>query len=182
MLRYRNETGDERFRLICGSRNLTHDKAWDAIVSLDGVRTGSRRHAVNNPLCKLLISLPARVPTGVAEQRRRSLEDTAEALHYVEWERPDGVLDLGLTGCSPFHVFGWGRRTAPNFDGYNRLVVSPFMNEDGLETVWPERHCTIVSRARNSTLCRTRRRVGSTSMCRASCGCWMKAPPSRHRL
>lgn len=144
VLRYRNETGDERFRLICGSRNLTHDKAWDAIVSLDGVRT-KRRHAVNNPLCKLLISLPARVPTGVAEQRRRSLEDTAEALHYVEWERPDGVLDR--PDWLSFHVFGPGRRTAPNFDGYNRLVVSPFMNEDGLETVWPERHCTIVSRA-----------------------------------
>lgn len=144
VLRYRNDGGEERFRLICGSRNLTHDKAWDAIVSLDGIRT-RRRHAVNNPVCELLTSLPDRVPTGVDDRRRKAIADTADALRYVEWERPDGVYDR--PDWLTFHVFGPGRRTKPNFDGYHRLVVAPFINEAGLETLWPDRECTIVSRS-----------------------------------
>jgi hypothetical protein len=38
LLRFANRDGDERFRLVCGSRNLTHDRAWDVVASFDGRR------------------------------------------------------------------------------------------------------------------------------------------------
>lgn len=146
VLRYANSEQEERFRLICGSRNLTHDKAWDAVISLDGIRTG-HRVAVNNPICDLLESLPGRVPNGVPKKRVEAIEETVEALHNVEWEPPEDALTNGdwLT----FHVFPQKKaRTAPDLSGKRRLIVSPFMNDDGLKTAWPDGdgECTIVSR------------------------------------
>ena len=33
VLRYVHDDESERFRLVCGSRNLTHDRAWDAVYA-----------------------------------------------------------------------------------------------------------------------------------------------------
>jgi len=144
-LRYSNDDGEERFRLVCGSRNLTTDRAWDVVINLEGRATG-RPRAVNRPIADFLTSLADRVPAGLAPERRASITELAHALRYVEWERPDDVVaDDWLT----FHVFGPGNRVKPNMDGYSRLVVSPFLNDAGLEDAWPSRSgdCVVVSRA-----------------------------------
>ncbi len=75
VLRYVDDEGDERFRLVCGSRNLTHDRAWDAAISLDGRRT-LQPHKLNRPLADLLASLPARVSAGVPADERRELPNS----------------------------------------------------------------------------------------------------------
>lgn len=147
VLRYVNDDdGEERFRLVCGSRNLTHDRAWDVVISLEGRRTLQRR-AVNRPVADLLRSLTSRVPAGVPEKRAAGINELAEALRYVEWERPDNVvMDKDwLT----FHVFGPGHRSRPNMDGYRRLIVTPFLNAEGLDAAWPDGagECVLVSRA-----------------------------------
>jgi len=143
-LRYVDDRGDERFRLVCGSRNLTHDRAWDAVINLEGRRT-LRRRAVNRPIADLLVSLPDRVSAGVSPERVAGIRELADALRFVEWERPDDVTaeDDWLS----FHVFGRGRRTRPNMDGYNRLIITPFLNDAGLASVWPDGPCVVVSRA-----------------------------------
>lgn len=147
VLRYVNDDdGEERFRFVCGSRNLTHDRAWDVVVSLEGRRTLQRR-AANRPVADFLTSLADRVPAGVTPERSAAIADLADALRYVEWERPDNVV--ADNDWLAFHVFGPGRRTRPNMVGYRRLVVSPFLNDDGLDAVWPDGagECTVVSRA-----------------------------------
>jgi hypothetical protein len=144
-LRYVNDDGEERFRLVCGSRNLTTDRAWDAVISLEGRRT-ARPYAVNRPLADFIRSLADRVPNGLKTERRGPITELAEALRYVEWERPDDVVaEDWLT----FHVFGTSRRNQPDMSGYSRLVVSPFLNNAGLDEVWPEQigDCVVVSRA-----------------------------------
>ncbi len=145
-LRFANDDGEERFRLVCGSRNLTHDHAWDVVVSLDGRRT-LQRHAVNRPIAQLLASLPARVPAGVPAERRDGINDLAQGLSYVEWDRPDSVV--ASNDWLTFHVFGRKLRTQPNMDGYRRLVVSPFLNDAGLDAAWPggAGDCVLLSRA-----------------------------------
>lgn len=144
-LQYVNDDGEELFRLVCGSRNLTHDRAWDAVISLEGRRTLQRR-ALNRPIADFLNSLADRVPAGVPSHRKDGISELAEAIRYVEWERPDNVLTRDwLT----FHVFGPGRRTRPDLGGYRRLVISPFLNDAGLDEVWPDGagECVLVSRA-----------------------------------
>lgn len=144
-LQYVNDDGEELFRLVCGSRNLTHDRAWDTVVHLEGRRTLQRR-ALNRPIADFLASLADRVPAGISPRRKAGISELAESLRYVEWERPDNVVG---TDWLRFHVFGLGHRTKPNMGGYRRLVVSPFLNDAGLEEVWPRGagECVLVSRA-----------------------------------
>jgi hypothetical protein len=136
----------EVFRLVCGSRNLTHDRAWDTVITLEG--SGTRRpRAVNKPLADFIASLPGRVPAGIDQRRAMAIHDMAEAIRSVEWDRPSDVLEKEWLA---FHVLGAGRRRQPpNLDGYRRLIIAPFMNEGGLEAVWPngDGECTVVSRA-----------------------------------
>ena len=146
VLRFANNDGEERYRLVCGSRNLTHDRAWDVVVSLEGRRT-LQRHAVNRPIADLLMSLAGRVPAGVPADRRAAIDELAQGVRFVEWERPDNVVPS--KDWLAFHVFGPGRATAPNMDGYRRLVVSPFLNNAGLDATWPDGagECVLLSRA-----------------------------------
>ena len=141
-----NDDGDELYRLVCGSRNLTDDHAWDVVINLEGRRT-LRRHAVNRPIADLLTSLAGRVPAGVPADRRAAINELAQGVRFVEWERPDNVI--ASKDWLAFHLFGSGRTSTPNMAGYNRLVVSPFLNDAGLEAAWPEGEgdCVLISRS-----------------------------------
>jgi PLD-like domain len=144
ILRFLHDDGSERFRLVCGSRNLTHDRAWDAVISLEGDRTLQPRRR-NRPLAELIASLPGRVAAGVPDARARRIAELADAIRYVGWEPLDNTFADGdwLT----FHVLD-GRRARPNMTGYSRLIVTPFLNDEGLDHVWPdgEGKCVLLSR------------------------------------
>lgn len=145
LLRFASETDDERVRLICGSRNITHDHSWDTVLTLDG-RVTRRRRAMNNPLADFVHSLPERVPVGMGPERQHRVDALAENLRFVEWEPPEGI-SVGSDWLT-FHIFGQRRRKRPDMSGYKRLVVSPFVNSEGIELVWPDRsgECHILSR------------------------------------
>jgi hypothetical protein len=146
VMRYASDNGEEEcFRLVCGSRNLTHDRAWDVVINLEGRRT-RRRHAVNRPIADFLNSLADRVPAGIPPERQAAISDLAQAVRYVEWERPDNAFVS--KDWLKFHVFGPGHRTWPDMTGYRRLVVSPFLNDEGLHRAWPDGagECVVVSR------------------------------------
>ena len=131
-----------RFRLLCGSRNLTGDRAWDAVVSLDGTQ-GPRPLVVNDPLAGFVASLPGRVPGDMDPVRAQGIADLAEDVRRAVWEPPAGFDD------PDWLTFHWLDRDRPvrDFGGARRrLVVSPFLNRDGIEQVWPDGECTIVSR------------------------------------
>jgi hypothetical protein len=146
VLRFADGEGEERFRLVCGSRNLTRDRAWDVVISLEGRRTLQRR-SVNRPIADLLTSLAGRVPAGIAPERSAAITELAQGFRFVEWERPDDVVASG--DWLAFHVFGPGRSTPPDMSGYRRLVVSPFLNDAGVEKTWPDGvgECVFLSRA-----------------------------------
>lgn len=136
---------ERRFRFLCGSRNLTSDRAWDTVVGLDGVES-SRRRRVNGPLSDFIGSLADRVPLGVDTERSRGIQSLADAVRQAEWDPPDGVADVD--DWLRFHWLDAGRSVTADFGGKGRhLVVSPFLNEQGLEVVWPEGGGTVVSRA-----------------------------------
>ena len=146
VMRYVSDNGaEECFRLVCGSRNLTHDRAWDAVINLEGRRT-RRRHVVNRPIADFLGSLAGRVPAGVPSERQAAISELAQAVRYVEWERPDNVA-VSKDWLS-FHVFGAGRGPGRTWPAYRRLVVSPFLNDAGMDRVWPDGagECVVVSR------------------------------------
>jgi hypothetical protein len=144
--RYRAPNGDPSFRLLCGTRNLTDDVSWDAVVRLDG-RPGTRPYAVNRPLVDLVAALPSLAVRPLASERRAGIEDLAEELRRVDWEFPAGVTELG------FHVLGLRRMRgegplAASLAGRRHLVISPFLDEVGVARATAgSTDITVVSRA-----------------------------------
>lgn len=140
-LRFTAEDEPDAYRLVVLSRNLTEDHAWDVSLTLDGVR-GTRPTAANRPLSALLRSLPGTTRQPVPAERRARITQLAEDARSVEWELPDGASQVA------FHVFGVsGERATPDFTGYRHLVVSPFLNDTGLDLMTlGSRDTTVVSR------------------------------------
>lgn len=131
LVRYRLADGESSFRLLCGTRNLTDDVSWDALVRLDGRPSGGRSRRSNAPIVDLLSALPEMAVRGLLEDRRTRLDELVDDVRRVEWDLPDGIKELG------FHVLGL-RRTrarAPHLDaleGHRHLVISPFLDDAGV--------------------------------------------------
>lgn len=125
------ERGDERvYRFVCASRNLTADRSWDVVISLDGVpappsgRASARE--INEPLKRLLRSLPENCVRPLPRPRRARIEELATRIRDVAWTPPDGMRDVR------FHVWGVGERPQPTFWGVRGLFISPFLTDAGL--------------------------------------------------
>jgi hypothetical protein len=129
------------FRFICGSRNLTFDRSWDAFVALEGTLR-KRRYAVNNPLCRFLESLPART-NGMSEQRKLNLTETVSALNNVEWDWPEGAA---TDDWLAIHVFGPTSSRRPDTSGRKALIVSPFLNDGGFDSFEECGSLSVISR------------------------------------
>ncbi|MDN5765558.1 MAG: phospholipase D family protein [Humibacillus sp.] len=138
-VRYVDDEGSEAYRLLVLTRNLTSDHAWDIVVRLDSENIWRRRLPENRDLHDFLASLPDRTVTPMSSPRRRRVEALAHAAQYVGWERPEGVVEVTL------HYLNGMRR--PDFAGRRHLVVSPFLNDSGLDLVAPpDQDVIVVSR------------------------------------
>jgi hypothetical protein len=140
-LRFTAEDEQDAYRLVVLSRNLTEDHAWDVSLTLDGVR-GTRPTAANRPLSALIRSLPTSTRQPVPVDRGARIDQLAEDVRYMDWELPDGATQVA------FHVFGLpSERATPDFTGYRHLVVSPFLNDAGLDLITAgSKDTTVVSR------------------------------------
>ena len=120
------------FRLLVQSRNLTRDSSWDMVVALDGT-VRNARNKTNKPLRALLQYLADDATVSQLEStRRRRMHTLADDIRYAEWTAPEGLSDI------EFHVFGVpGHRPAPNFEGTRHLAISPFLGDDGFDTLIP---------------------------------------------
>jgi hypothetical protein len=133
VLRYRTAGGARRFRLICGTRNLTDDVSWDAAVRLDGTEGTGRPSAANRPIVDFVESLPRFAVWRLDEERQERVAQLAEDLRRVEWEHPAGVDEI------VFHALGLRRTRGPGslastLEGSRHLVVSPFVDDAGVAT------------------------------------------------
>jgi len=144
---------EERFRILCQSRNLTWDRSWDTLVRLDSSSDHPRtRSPVDvRALAEFVAELPARALGGVPERRTDEIRRVAEAIRKAWWPAPQG-FDSG-----EFHAFGLGsgRRRLPFPEGADRVaVVSPFLREELVRRLPPARRRVIVSRPSEFATCR----------------------------
>lgn len=141
--------GEETFRLICATRNLTDSAAWDAVVRLDGRQYGKRTDVRNRPLMDLVRALPTMAVRQLDPARVQRIDELAEALGPVEWEPPAALGNVSIA----FHALGLRRtRDLPeivnSLSGSRQLVISPFIDDDALTTIADGSATTIlVSRA-----------------------------------
>ena len=63
-----------RYRLLCGTRNLTFDRSWDTMLVLDGELRRDRLQIVrrNRPLSAFVQALPELASSPISEERNSS--------------------------------------------------------------------------------------------------------------
>lgn len=119
-----------QYRLLCLSRNLTFDRAWDTVLVLDGAKTTTGLAAVrrrNRPLQEFLRSLPGLATRSVDEETQDRVHGLADDLLEVGFAPPPNFSELA------FHPMGLGGRSPKLRDDEDRmLVVSPFLTQGAL--------------------------------------------------
>lgn len=139
-----------RYRLLCGTRNLTFDRSWDTLLVLDGALVTSRRKAFgrNRPLSSFVKALPRFAVHKLEPTRRKAVEQVADELLRVEFEPPEGFgwergdLVFWPIGLDARKVWPFGSRTD------RLLVISPFIDKTCLGRLQNEANiAAVVSRA-----------------------------------
>lgn len=119
-----------QYRLLCLSRNLTFDRAWDTVLVLDGEKTTKGGAAIrrrNRPLQEFLRSLPGLATRSVDGEAQARVHALADDLLEVDFAPPPDYSDLA------FHPMGLGGRPPKLREDEDRmLVVSPFLTQGAL--------------------------------------------------
>jgi hypothetical protein len=109
LLRFENQDGAVRYRLLVLSRNLTYDRSWDVIAQLEGPVI-DRQNAIreNAPLVQFVKALgdEAAVPAvgGMADAHRERRDRFARELRTVRFDAQDKQIEdwafwpLGIPG------------------------------------------------------------------------------------
>jgi hypothetical protein len=139
LLRYAGADG-VLIRLLVPTRNLTNDASWDAVLRLDGTPDGGPL-ASNRPLVNLVRWCTEHTILKIDADRRAGIDSLLETVRRTRWELPEGVHDV------TFHTLGLTRRPRrPDFSGRRHLVISPFVNANGLAVVAPSTDVVVIAR------------------------------------
>jgi hypothetical protein len=120
-----------RYRVLCGTRNLTFDRSWDTMLTLDGELRRDRAQVIrrNRPLSAFVQALPRLASSAIDDERKRTIERISEELLRVEFEVPEGFsqraddLVFWPIGLETKDVWPFGGRTD------RMLVISPFVDK-----------------------------------------------------
>lgn len=124
VVRYSAPREPSRYRVLVLSRNLTSDRCWDVIVSLDGELL-DRQNAIaaNHPLADFVAALPRMCLRSPSPDVRKTIDRFQRELRKVRFDLPEGFTEVA------FWPLGVGEYTSWPFDEVDDrlLVISPFI-------------------------------------------------------
>ena len=134
-LQYEDAEGNQYFRFIVLSRNLTFDRSWDVAVSLDGKLTRSR-HRSSYPIVDFLVYLKDKTLEGVSMKaaKKKILSALIQSLPYVKFSLEDKrfldfeIIPLGI-GTVDFDKDPLMTNTF-----HDLLIMSPFLSSGVMQT------------------------------------------------
>lgn len=132
LLRYiPNEEAEPIFyRLLCLSRNLTFDRSWDTLLSLEGYLDSRRQRGfgVNRPLADFIRTLPmlALPNKRVSPTIQAQVDLLADEVSRVWFDPPDGFDEI--VAFKPSGIEGY-KRLPFSTECDKLLVVSPFLTD-----------------------------------------------------
>lgn len=151
ILRMRSAEYGVRYRVVVLSRNLTFDRSWDVVATLEGdLQLRKNRISDAVPIAEFVKALGSEVPAIRALSAANAARVTlfAEELAKVYFDLPDGVegwafwpIGIGkyrpkaatlFSGAGPFK--DWADR-ARQISGRQLLVVSPFLGEEAVKAL-----------------------------------------------
>ncbi|MFH1039549.1 MAG: phospholipase D family protein [PVC group bacterium] len=133
------------YRVLCLTRNLTYDRSWDTLLSLDGELTDRKRAiAANHPLGDFVKALPKLMMHPADDFLRKTVSKVQGELRRVRFTMPEGIKD------ARFHPLGLEKQPDWWFDGRCEkvLAMAPFVDEVFLKRLasWTDGSCVLVSR------------------------------------
>jgi hypothetical protein len=128
---YGDDHGTRAHRLLCLSRNLTADRCWDTILSLDGEPTRSQRPE-SKPLADFVAWL-ARA-SRLAPERAKQVRQLGRQLSAVRFHPPAPFK--GGVQFRPLGIRGYREDPIARARRDRLLVVSPFIGAEQLNTLY----------------------------------------------
>ncbi len=135
LIRYKNNVGELKYRVIVLSRNLTFDRSWDITYYMDGkvVDTPSDK---NEPVCDFLRYLLTQIPSGQnGRAKAKAIKKLINELPYVEFESPEKefydfeFIPNGIKKADGnFYHFDETKLFTETFQEI--LIMSPFLSGD----------------------------------------------------
>ncbi|MBI3969915.1 MAG: phospholipase D family protein [Chloroflexi bacterium] len=121
-----DEATEARYRLLSLSRNLTFDRSWDTVLSLDGEVLPRRNAlAMNHPLGDFVASLPGLARRPLPAQVQERIDTIAAEVRRVRFEAPDGLTLETFWPIGVRPAYRWPFPPRPK----RVLVVSPFLSD-----------------------------------------------------
>jgi hypothetical protein len=115
------------YRFLCLSKNLTFDRSWDTVLTLEGeLKDRKVAFASNNPLGDFFEALPELAASKVSEEVKNNVALVANEVRRAEFEWPeefDGYEFLPLGNLGKKKKLDWGRPS-------RTLIVSPFLDKE----------------------------------------------------
>lgn len=126
-LRFVAENSPVLYRFLCLSRNLTFDRSWDTVLTLDG-QVQDKEVSENFALSNFIRQLPTLSFHKPRDRVQAHVDCIQSELNYVEFEKPPGFETIR------FHPLGFEDSTFPLTEPIDRLlVISPFVSDRGLK-------------------------------------------------
>ena len=131
-LRFCGDNGSIKYRVLCLSRNLTFDRSWDTVVSLDGDLI-DRTNAISasRPIAEFFAALPSLSLNSISGQRRTDIRKISDELRTVRFSWPDGFnaddCRFWISGIEPNAGSPFGS------DLEKSLIISPFLTSSVIE-------------------------------------------------
>lgn len=133
VLRFYSAEAPILYRILLPTRNLTFERCWDTVLTLEG-EVADRRKAIaaNHPLGNLIAALPDLCLSPLPSQRRQSIHLVQEELRKVDFEIPSEfrnemwfwTMGVDVARRWPFE---------PSDRSFDRvLIMSPFVSDSCL--------------------------------------------------
>lgn len=128
VMRFSSRDAPVLYRVLVSSRNLTFDRSWDVLLTLEGAAKVDREVPGSAPLAEFVAALPGMAARRVTPELRRIIAGVARELRTVSFEKPPGCDRI------VFHPIGHqGEPVWPFPDHADRaLVISPFVKAECL--------------------------------------------------
>ena len=127
LIRFTNENGEVRYRIIVLSRNLTFDRSWDIVFSMEGKKKNEK--TAKNKNLSLFLDYLKEFTTD--SSKKDKINQIMEELEYIEFD-----LEKGPFEDFDFIPIGVGEEVSikdyPLFNKPldNLIVMSPFLSKE----------------------------------------------------
>jgi hypothetical protein len=146
VLRFTADKGPVLYRIVCLSRNLTFDRSWDTMLTLEGELDDRRINAFsrNRPLADFIVSLPTLAVRPVSERIQQQVDLLADEVLRVRFIAPQGFNEE--FSFIPLGIRSYMR--PPVFDRHTRLLImSPFISPEQLKPLQQGMNNLLITRA-----------------------------------